>query len=497
MRIEQWLDHKALDELYHHVIDFADIGITILDQQWHIVYWSNQMQRLYAISRQEVIGRHILEVFPTLKDEGLMEPFLAALAGQVSVKLSVRHQSLKKGIRYIDFRFCPQKNAAQEIVEVIILVRDITEKVTELHAFQKYEHYLANILNDAADAIIILDEQDRIKMWNRAAETMYGYHAAEVMDQEISLIVPTDPDSQREIQQISEEVRRKGFVRDRQARRLTRDGRQITISLTRTAIWNENGEYIGSSLLARDITEKLRLERQMIQSEKLAAIGQLAAGIAHEVSSPLSSISALTQLLQEKTSDAWQSEKLQLIHQQIERIYRTVRELVDFSKPAHYVIKPLSINTVIQEARRIVQYDHRLKYIPIETHFDARIPDLPLSYDQLLQVFINLLLNAGDALENCAAAKIEIITHSQVERIEILVKDNGVGIEAANLNKIFTPFFTTKPAGKGTGLGLWVSYQIIQHLGGEFSVESEPGRGTTFKIYLPLVMPANQAPQTA
>jgi signal transduction histidine kinase len=292
-------------------------------------------------------------------------------------------------------------------------------------------------------------------------------------------------------------VRRKGYVRDLQARRLTRDGRQITISLTRTAIWNESGEYIGSSLIARDITEKLRLERQMIQSEKLAAIGQLAAGIAHEVSSPLTSISALTQLLQEKTSDSSQVEKLQLIHQEIERIYSTVRELVNFSKPAHYIIKPLSVNTVIQEAIRIVQYDHRLKYIPIETQLDARIPDLPLSYDQLLQVFINLLLNAGDALENRRAAKIEIITQCQVDRIEILVKDNGVGIEPAHLNKIFTPFFTTKRDGNGTGLGLWVSYQIIQHLGGEFSVESEPGQGTTFKIYLPLDVLTDRAAQTA
>ncbi len=468
------------------IIQFSDIGMLFLDEKLKILFWSDRLEALYGIPEAEIVGKNLLDVFPVLKNEGLIEPLLKVMEGESSNIFSFKHQTLRKGIRYIDFRGYPRKNDRGEINGIIVLLRDVTDTVSSQSRLKKYEKYMANIFHDAADAIIILDENNKIMMWNRGAEEVYGYCASEVVGLDIKLIVPDDPESQKEIEWISEEVRRKGFLRNWQARRLTRDGRKIIISLTRTAIYNEKNEYIGSSVIARDITEKIGLENQILQSEKLAAVGKLAAGIAHDVGNPLNSIISIAQLLYEKSDIFWQRQKLKLIYEQVERINRTVGQLVDFSRPANLVVTVQKINSIIMDAVRIVKYDHRLRYIPIETKLQKNLPDLMLSYDQILQVLINLLLNSGDALENCEEAKIEIVSLLVEKNIEIHIKDNGCGIPAENLKQLFTPFFSTKAPGKGTGLGLWISSQIIKNFNGEISVQSEPGIETIFSIKLPI-----------
>ncbi|MBN2089080.1 PAS domain S-box protein [candidate division KSB1 bacterium] len=468
------------------IIEFSDFGMLILDDELKILFWSERLEQLYGITESEILGKNVLDVFPILKKEGLIAPLKKVMKGESSNIFSFQHQTLYKGIRYIDFRGYPRKNDKSEITGIIVLLRDVTDKVSSQFALKKYEKYMANIFQDAADAIIILDENNKIVMWNRGAEEVYGYCAAEVIGLNIKLIVPDDPESQKEIEWISEEVKRKGYLRNWQARRLTRDGRKITISLTRTAIYNEKNEYIGSSVITRDITEKINLENQILQSEKLAAVGKLAAGIAHDVGNPLNSIISITQLLYDKSDVFWQRQKLKLIYEQVERINRTVGQLVDFSRPANFVVTKQKINSIILDAVRIVKYDHRLRYIPIETKLQKNLPELMLSYDQFLQVLINLFLNSGDALENKENPKIEVISSRIEDKIEIQIRDNGCGIPSENIKQLFTPFFSTKSPGKGTGLGLWISYQMIKQFSGEISVQSIPGTETIFCITFPI-----------
>ncbi len=470
----------------NEIIQFSDIGMLILDNELKIIFWSDRLEELYGISESEILGKNLLDVFPVLETEGLIAPLKKVIKGESAEIFSFQHQTLYKGIHYIDLRGYPRQNEKGEITGIIILLRDVTDKVSSQFALKKYEKYMANIFQDAADAIIILDENNKIVMWNRGAEEIYGYSAVEVIGLKIKLIVPDDTESQKEIEWISEEVKRKGYLRNWQASRLTRDGRKIIISLTRTAIYNEKNEYVGSSVIARDITERINLENQILQSEKLAAVGKLAAGIAHDVGNPLNSIISITQLLYEKSDVFWQRQKLKLIYDHVERINRTIGQLVDFSRPANFVISIQKVNSIIQDAVKIVKYDHRLRYITIETKLQQNLPELRLSYDQFLQVVINLLLNSGDALENKENAKIEIISLHAGEKIEIHIKDNGCGITAENMKQLFTPFFSTKAPGKGTGLGLWISYQIIKQFGGEISVQSTPGIETTFSIKLPI-----------
>jgi PAS domain S-box-containing protein len=322
-------------------------------------------------------------------------------------------------------------------------------------------------------------------MWNKAAEAIYGWSRQEMLGQHISRIVPQDAESRREIEWINQEVRSKGYVRNFRTHRLTRDGKPVTIAVTRTAIYGEKNDFIGSSVISRDLTEQEKLRDQLVHSEKLSAVGTLAAGIAHEIGSPLTAISSISQLLKVKSKDPYFTEKVGLIQESIDRIARIVRTLVDFSKPIQAKIERIYINSVIEDVIHIVKYDRRLKYRKIETQLQADVPQLKASFDQLLQVFINLCLNAADAMEEVPEGLLLIKTWSDGDDVFTSVSDNGNGIQPEHLPHIFEPFFTTKGDRQGTGLGLWVSYNIIKGFSGEIQVESTPHVGTTFTISLP------------
>jgi PAS domain S-box-containing protein len=353
-------------------------------------------------------------------------------------------------------------------------------------SLREQKKFTTHILEDAAVAIFVLDENDIIIIWNKQAAKLFGYSAEEIIGKHISLIVPKEENSQQEIKKINKIVKQKGFVRNWETERITVDGRKLLLRITRTAIRDEEGNYIGSSVISHDITEHRRLEQQLIQSEKLSAVGQLAAGIAHEVGSPLTAISSIAQVLYEKADDDWSKSKLKMIRQQIDRISRIVREMVNFSKPISSAIGEVHINKVIEEASQIVKYDKRLKHLNLTMDLFSPLPTLKISYDQLLQVLINILLNCGDALESKKNGEISVTCNLVGEKIIISIIDNGAGIRKENLDHIFEPFFTTKQPGKGTGLGLWVCYNIIKGFSGELVVESEANQGTAFHIFLPV-----------
>lgn len=481
-------DFARASELGLLTVDFAGIGLFMLDKDFNFIYWSNGMARIYDIPEKDVLGQNFVAKFPAFKKEKIvLEALEKAIAGgEESELLAAKHKSVHKGERIIDFKVAPLWNSQSQIVGASVLVHDITERRQDELALRKYEQYFENILNDAADAIIILNEHDNIVMWNKAAESLYGWTKEEVAGNSVSVIVPDDAKSREEIEWINQQVRQKGYIRNYRTRRLTRTGKKILIDITRTAIENEKGEYVGSSVISRDITQQEQLRDQLIHSEKLSAVGTLAAGIAHEIGSPLTAISSITQLLKAKSTDAYFIERISLIQQSIDRIARTVRTLVDFSKPIAQKIERIYINSVIEQVVHIVKYDRRLKYLEVITDLQADVPQIEASFDQLLQVFINLCLNAADAMEGKKDGRLTIKTWSNEEFVLASVSDNGSGIAQEHLPHIFEPFFTTKAEGKGTGLGLWVSYNIIKAFSGKIEVESQAGEGTAFTLAIPI-----------
>ena len=227
-------------------------------------------------------------------------------------------------------------------------------------------------------------------------------------------------------------------------------------------------------------------QAQITQQEKMASLGLMAAGIAHEIGNPLTSISSMAQVIKRRINDDKIVEFVNNILSNIDRISVIVRELVDFSRPSNYAASMVSVNELINSSVGIVKYDKRSKHIHFNLELDRNLPKTFLVGDNLLQVLINILINAVDASENFNN-EINVSSKLGSKNIKVSIEDNGSGIEKDKLNKIFEPFYTTKEVGKGTGLGLTVSYGIIKKIGGEIQVKSEIGKGSRFEIILPIV----------
>lgn len=278
-------------------------------------------------------------------------------------------------------------------------------------------------------------------------------------------------------------------------RTTTRTGRQWTAvdavvewEISTFAILDQNNTPIQVIVLEQDITEKRRLEANLIQSEKLAAVGQLAAGVAHEINNPLSAIIANAQILRRDLTenDPDTLESLRLIELAGVRASQVVRNLLGFARKEQYHFAPTNVNATIQDALTLLQHEFVARDIRLTTDLGKDLPLIHASHDHLQSVWINLILNAFDAIED-NQGEVQVASRLQANEIRVTVTDNGKGIPPERVSRIFEPFFTTKMPGRGTGLGLSVCHRIVKQHGGYIQVESQIGRGTTFITTLPIV----------
>ena len=240
-----------------------------------------------------------------------------------------------------------------------------------------------------------------------------------------------------------------------------------------------------SRKMSSDIEQLQKLNEQLTRTEKLAAMGTLAAGVAHEVNNPLAAISSLIQMMQSKQNpDSETSEKLKLISGQITRITQVTRDMMDFARVRPAAKSAVDVNDLIETSLRLASFDKSFQKLELEKVLAEDLPEVYADGDQLQQVFLNLVLNARDAMP--AGGVLRISTSNAAGELQIEISDTGTGIDRANRKKIFDPFFTTKQAGKGTGLGLAVCYGIITAHGGRIEVLEKEPHGTTFLITLPL-----------
>ena len=249
-----------------------------------------------------------------------------------------------------------------------------------------------------------------------------------------------------------------------------------------------------SRKMASDIEQLRQLNEQLIRTEKLVALGTLAAGVAHEVNNPLASISSLIQMIQNRgTTDNETKEMLRLISTQIARISQVTRDMMDFARVRPAARSLVDINEILETSLRLASFDKSFQKLKMIKNLSGDLPRVFADHDQLQQVFLNLFLNARDALPSGGELKIKTELSASADEIKIEIADNGSGIRERDLKKIFDPFFTTKPTGKGTGLGLAVCYGIITAHGGRIEVSSGNGSGggTNFMIFLPIQKAAN------
>jgi signal transduction histidine kinase len=266
----------------------------------------------------------------------------------------------------------------------------------------------------------------------------------------------------------------------------TRTGRPLILNIAIAPLRRaETAEHTGALVVLEDVTARVRLEEQLQQREKLSSIGLLAAGVAHEINTPLTGVSSYTQMLlgMFATNDP-KHKLLEKIHRQTERATGIVNNLLNFSRTGNVTeFGEVDLNHVLDDTLQLLEPQLRQSQVEIAREYENDLPRVYGNPGKLQQVFTNLLLNARDALP--AGGHITLKTASDDDSVTAHVADTGIGIAPENVARIYDPFFTTKGVGRGTGLGLAVSYGIVQEHSGHIAVESAPGRGTTFRITLP------------
>jgi signal transduction histidine kinase len=254
----------------------------------------------------------------------------------------------------------------------------------------------------------------------------------------------------------------------------------------------KNGARLGRLVLLDDITQRVRLEDQMVQTEKLTSLGLLAAGVAHEVNTPLAVISNYIQMLAKQIPENDPRQKtIERIVKQTFRASEIVNNLLNFSRTGGTEPVEVDLNSVLEETLTLVQHPFKTAQVNVVRNYAERLPVILGSTTRLQQVFLNLFMNARDAMPS--GGMLEVRTGARNGSVEIEVTDTGAGIPAEHLHRIFDPFFTTKATGRGTGLGLSVSYGIIKEHAGKVDVRSTPGKGTSFRLEFPVARKAVHA----
>jgi PAS domain S-box-containing protein len=363
------------------------------------------------------------------------------------------------------------------------LYQRLEQKIGE---FERLKEFHENIVESINVGVFAVDLEDRIESWNTQMESMYSKSRAEVLHQPVSEVFPADF------------VARFNSVREEQGthtlykfRLALPDGNIRTANIAIAPLVTRDFIAVGRIILVDDITDRIQLEAQLTQSEKLSSIGLLAAGVAHEVNTPLAVISSYTQMLTKHMRDDERlAPVLEKITQQTFRASEIVNGLLNFSRTSGAEFTSIDLNELLRDTLTLLEHQLKTAQIHIETNLDPQLLRIHGNQGKLQQVILNLMLNAKDAMFGMSNATLKVATFNSSGHVFVRIQDSGGGIEREHLHRIYDPFFTTKTKPqdgehKGTGLGLAVSYGIIQEHAGKIHVESERGIGTAFQLEFP------------
>jgi two-component system, sporulation sensor kinase E len=466
------------------IIESAMDAIITVDEDQKVVLFNKAAETMFQCTAAEAIGQSLNRFLPqrfreahrghirSFGESGTSSRRMGALGTVTGFRSSGEEFPLEASISHV---------SAEGKRYFTVILRDITER----KKLEDARSHLASLVTSSEDAIIGESLEGIVLSWNKAAEDISGYKAAEIVGRPLSQYLPQeDREKERHLLAL---VSRGESIEHYEAVRLKKDGQPVHVSLTISPIRDESGRVVGASRIVRDMTEQKKLQEQLRRTERVAELGTLASGMAHEIGTPMNVILGRAEYLMERVKEEPIKKGLQTIVSQVERITRVMNQLLAFArrKPverrAHDLQKTIEDNLEIFEQRLA---RHR---IIVERSFAASCPPVFADADQMSQVVINLVMNAIHAMPEGGTLKVGVSSHEGMVRL--IVADTGHGIPQDVVAKIFDPFFTTKEFGKGTGLGLTVVKGIIEEHQGTIAVESAAGKGTTFTIHLPVYQP--------
>jgi PAS domain S-box-containing protein len=357
------------------------------------------------------------------------------------------------------------------------LYSSLEQKALEVARLKDFSENIVESLNVG---VLAIDLEGTVEAWNTRMEQLFGVARNDAVGRPLSELLP--PELVQEIAARGDEEQVTGIYKHR----LVHQGKSVVINVSITPLVGKSAERIGRLLLFDDVTQRDRMEEQLTQTEKLTSLGLLAAGVAHEVNTPLAVISNYIQMLAKQMPEG--DPRHTIIDKIVKQTFRAseiVNNLLNFSRTGPGELADVDLNRVVEETLSLVAHPLKASQIQVVKQLTEGLPPVRGSANKLQQVFLNLFLNARDAMPSGGMLEVRSAVHNG--SVEVEVVDTGNGITREHIHKIFDPFFTTKTSGRGTGLGLSVSYGIIKEHAGKIDVRSTPGRGTSFHVEFPAV----------
>jgi PAS domain S-box-containing protein len=369
-------------------------------------------------------------------------------------------------------------------IENARLYQSLEQKALQI---ERLKDFSENIVESLKIGVVTVDLEDKIESWNPQLEDLLEIPRAGVLGRKLGDVLPRDLAIE-----ISARARNEHVSGIYKLHLNTQSGRHVVVNASIAPLLGKSGAQLGRLILLDDITQRVRLEEQMVQTEKLTSLGLLAAGVAHEVNTPLAVISNYIQMLAKQIpADDPRQKTIERIVKQTFRASEIVNNLLNFSRTGAAELVEVDLNSVLEETLALVQHPLKTGRVNIVRNYKDELPAVLGSTTRLQQVFLNLFINARDAMPG--GGMLEVRTGAHNGSVEIEVTDTGAGIPPEHVHRIFDPFFTTKTSGRGTGLGLSVSYGIIKEHAGKVDVRSTPGKGTSFRLEFPVARKAVHA----
>ena len=527
------------EDLYMDILASIPSSILIFDSSLRVVFANRNFLVKSRKGEGEVVGKRIGEIFPSviLYYTNLEESLQAAQMGRPLGGEEMEYRAPGLASRVYFYSLTPLKDVGGRVRNVMLFMDDVTEKKSLGERVVRAERHLASVVESANDLIVSMDAHGCVMTWNSAAERILGVSARDTVGRQFAQLFP---DAERaNLEGLLAQMIGRGEPQEREANMRAKGGQDLLISWRFSAMKEERGQVVALVGVGRDLTEKRQLELQLVQSTKMAALGEMAGGIAHEIRNPLAITSSAAQILLKKGADPeLRSEAARKIHTAAGRAATIIENLLRFARPSGGLVERVDINGAVEDTLSLIGHQMSLQSIEIEKRLAPHLPRVKGNKNQLQQVFMNIILNAyhampeggGLTISTCAvsaarpAAGLPAAQAAQAGRlpsvespepvqhlasnpqslpvrgtqagaignpqwVEARFSDTGCGIPEENFSRIFDPFFTTMPVGGGTGLGLSIAYSIVRQHGGTIRVESQVGTGSTFTVSLPAAPP--------
>jgi two-component system NtrC family sensor kinase len=472
-------------------------GLLMADEDHRIIFANTRMMEILNIPRSRIIGMHLGEVLTAQHLKMAKE--LGSLVDH-DLQQETRFCSMLDTPGNEDrvprvYETCMAVSRLGNKVLTCLYLRDLTSRILIERELQKTNAFLTNIIRSSVDGIVMVDNKGVPVIFNEGAERILGYKAEEMIGnpENFRRFYPVEMAAEMMRRMRSNEYGPPDKLNTTRINFTNKDGEEVPVNFSASII-RERGQEVGSVGIFSDLREILKVHQeleaaqaQLVHSDKIASLGRMSAGVAHEINNPLAGILIYAELLQrDLAADAAHRENIEVIINQTMRCQQIVHRLLDFSRQSLGDKKLVDANDIIRRCVDLMSHQAFFHNIKVMQELDPFLPQIVGDPGQLQQVFTNLLLNAADAMSGQGQITVASRPTAQEDGIILTFTDTGCGIPPEIRDKIFEPFFTTKPPGKGTGLGLSIVYGVIQRHGGTIAADSPPGGGTTFTIRLPL-----------